>query len=376
MSACVLRALSGGAAFVLLVASVPILNGQTTYYVNGTCGDDAWTGTNPSEYKTADTWSLHLALQEIGSVQGEPLDGKGPKEIGGLSLRIEGQGYYLYSSMSANTEKEQIKTPWKLRELQDQMVKYYEARDAIEPGKGYAEKAANWRKNVEGLCTDPVKTLARWLEKELPAIHAGYGKPEKDGIVLAIGPGRPTNPALVDWETANVSRKRSIAWVSSDGNQSISSSKGRPYSFFHEAYFGESFRMPYREAVRISILKGETPRPGFICVLTTDAHLLYRFRVKYKEHLRKSRKIVRETPARGAGEWLMGHFSLLALNTLQSLYESIDLKLMHLQRRETLIGAIISTTVKDESRRSELLRKLRKETDDAWKTLYFARPFE
>ena len=66
-------------------------------------------------------WSLHLVLQETESVQGEPVNGKGPKEIGGLSLRIEGQGYYLYGSMSANTEKEQIKTPSKLRELQDQI---------------------------------------------------------------------------------------------------------------------------------------------------------------------------------------------------------------------------------------------------------------
>ena len=47
MSAYVLRALWGGVAFVLLVASVPILNGQTTYYVDGSCGDDAWTGLNP-----------------------------------------------------------------------------------------------------------------------------------------------------------------------------------------------------------------------------------------------------------------------------------------------------------------------------------------
>lgn len=321
-------------------------------------------------------WGLHLVLQEPASVQDEPVNGKGVKEVGGLSLRIEGQGYFLYGSMSSNTEKEQIKTPSPLRELQERMVKYYEARDANEPGKGYGEKAANWRKNAKGLCTDPVNTLARWLEKELPAIHACYGKPEGDGIVLAIEPGRPTNPALVDWETANVSRKRSIAWVSSDGNQGISSSKGRPYSFFHEAYFGESFRMPYKEAVRIGILKGTTPRPGFICVLTTDAHLLHRFRVKYIEHLRKSRKIVRETSARDAGEWLMGAFSLLAVNAFQSRYESIDLKLMHLQRRETLIGAIISTTVKDERRRSKLLQKLRKETDDAWKTLYFSRPFE
>ena len=227
-------------------------------------------------------------------------------------------------------------------------------------------------KQPKALRRDSLDVLRRWLDAELPTIASRYRLPEGRGLILATGPGLEPDAALNDWRTRNVSRERRIRWTSEIRSQEIHTRAGRPYSFFHTCYFTENYSLPYEDALDAGILDPGMVKPAWIGVLTTDDHLQSAFRQKYGEHERK----VQSEASASAGEWLMGAGVRLALRLDEPKYRSIDLQLMHLQRREALAKAIINASVEDDQPRFEALTQLQRDTDEAWQELWFRRPIE
>lgn len=220
--------------------------------------------------------------------------------------------------------------------------------------------------------------LKKWLDIELENFRTD--EPDdctKPGVVLAIEAGEEPLLWVGEWREENVNRARRITWTSPIRNQVFSSSAGRPYCLSNRPYFRESFSMPYQEAIRLGILDIQDRRPAWICFLATDHHLnitfdeqIERQQQKYDDSLKELPVIVRMLSL--SSELI---FSAAPLFVIPK-YRSIDIELMHHQRRETLNRALIKACSEDGLLRSERLKNVRDETDRAWKDIWVRRPID
>lgn len=201
--------------------------------------------------------------------------------------------------------------------------------------------------------------LKRWLDEELSTFRDWYVfTPKGPGLVLAIEPGEEPSAPAAKWcgEQARPLRDH-------------------PYSFRRHPYFRESFDMPVNDAVTIGLLDERVPAPAWICFLTTDEHLGAVFEAKLtvlrKEWLADLKAMPPDVWA--ANRWVIPLFYVGAELSFPR-FRSIDVELMHLQRRETLWSALMRCVIEDESLREAEMDAVREEIDVEWQRIWDSRP--
>lgn len=220
--------------------------------------------------------------------------------------------------------------------------------------------------------------LRRWLDIALENFRSDESDDcTKPGVVLAIEPDEDPLLMVEQWRKENVNRDRRITWTSPIRNQTFSSTDGRPYCLFSGNYFRESFSMSFQEAIRVGILDVQDPRPAWICFFATDQHLMVAFNKQREQMDQRQSERVKDVPVMVRVLSFPSEliFSAAALVVIPK-YRSIDIELMHLQRRETLNRALIKACYEDGLLRTERLKNIRDETDRAWKDIWVRRPIE
>ena len=218
-----------------------------------------------------------------------------------------------------------------------------------------------------------------WLEEELSVLRSAHkGALRGKGLVFAVGSGADLPPAVDEWRSQNVDRTRLIEWTSPIRSQSVSIATGRPYCLGNEPYFIESFEMAPDDAIRLGLVPAWAT-PAWVCFLTTDAHVTTAFDVALKRMKKEHAEWVSDNvPA----EAYLLSFPAMVLMTISAellaypRFRSIDVDLMHLQRRETVRRALIRYTTTDICERRQTLAALQDEVDDAWKEMWFRRPLD
>jgi hypothetical protein len=221
------------------------------------------------------------------------------------------------------------------------------------------------------------KQLEVWLDRELGSFCSRYVVPTGRGLVLTIEPGGEPLPELEEWRARNVDRTRTIHWVTERRNQTVSTRHGRPYSFFAQPYFRESFSLPCEDALRVGVLDTFAPKPAWICVLSTEAHLIDAFNKRIRKHEREvwersAQELQHMPPDQVLCQWLFWLMYKMSV----PVYRSIDIEMMQVQRREALWEALIRCGGTPTKQREAALSRLQDDTDEVWKELYFSRPVE
>lgn len=215
--------------------------------------------------------------------------------------------------------------------------------------------------------------LNEWLMKELTQFRLKYDTQiTGPGLVLAIEPGEEPIHALEEWRKRNVRRERWINWSSPIRRQFFMSPLGRPYCLSRTNYFAESFSLPYDEAVESAILDRSLQRPGWICLLTADAHLLGAFDSTIKQRTDAAEHTHRRA-TKSLGAMMM---YTMARFLIFPRYRTIDIELMHLQRKEALLHALLDASQMDVPRRTLARKELRATIDQEWKHRWVRRPID
>ena len=197
--------------------------------------------------------------------------------------------------------------------------------------------------------------LSVWLDEELATFRSAYtGTCEGRGFVFAIE---------ATGELPPVAEERRRQNVRPAGRRYLVLDVGVPH-------FIESFGIPPSDAIRL----GLTPtslRPTWVCYLTSDRYSKREIRAK----LREFKKTVRLVAKQGTLVDLWNLPAEILWKILHELFawpkwQSNELELTHLQRRETLRSALLRCSVSDARERKRLLQKLRDEVNEDWKTLY------
>jgi len=137
--------------------------------------------------------------------------------------------------------------------------------------------------------------------------------------------------------------------------------------------------MPRRDAARPGIVD-KTLKPAWICFLTTDKHTLLGFEEWLQKQKEEGRKRMKEIMA-DPGFWPAFVLSLPSIPIvlfqyayIEARYRSIDIELMHLQRREVLWAQLLMCTNLDDAARQQERKTLRMALNAAWSELWFGRP--
>lgn len=219
--------------------------------------------------------------------------------------------------------------------------------------------------------------LRVWLDRELAEFGSRYTRPLQRGLVLAIEPGEEPFPALEEWRARDTDRGPGDDGPTNRRGQIVPARYRRRYCFFHSPYFRENFSLLQEDARRIRILNDSVPNPAWVCVLTTEAHVLEAFDELRRAHEKKIReeglKQLKDEPLE---QWLCAGLFWLMYKSCVPIYRSIDVDLMHLQRHEVLWQTLIRFSDLDASRRDAALSRLQDSTDEAWEELYSTRPVE
>jgi hypothetical protein len=218
--------------------------------------------------------------------------------------------------------------------------------------------------------------LASWIDEQLK--HAGVAQGR--GIVLAIEPGVEPWPQLEEWRLANVSRTGAglpRVWSSPIRSQTKFLIAGRPYCLQDSPYFTESFSMPVHQARVLGLLEGLNWQPAWICFLTTDETIRQSFDATLQRFREAQAIASQDVQSSFAPSDLPAILVVAAFAEfyLMPTWRLLDAELMHLQRREVFVGALLEYRLRG-SERDLRLQRLRQETDAAWKHIWFRRPFD
>jgi len=215
--------------------------------------------------------------------------------------------------------------------------------------------------------------FARVLDTELAAFRDCFpGVQTTKGIVVAIEPGDEPSPAVADWESRIADR---ASWDVESQPPSVA----RPYAFLREPYFRESFSLPRKKADELVCPKPDELPPGWICFLTTDPHFGERFdqaQTEIRQGLLKATKqiVLDLPPLEALTQTSVAAVAGLAEELLQARLRGIDRDLMHLQRRETLWTAWLTSGVGEASERQAALAALRAQIGAEWERTWDRRP--
>lgn len=227
--------------------------------------------------------------------------------------------------------------------------------------------------------------LREWLDAELASFRSRHGETiEGQGLALAIEPGDEPVPAVEQWRRKNVDRTRRVTDGDRERFRRFLAEYGRPYCLSDCSdpgpYFTESFSMPREQAVRLGMVGGDL-EPAWICFLTTDRHTAHRFDELRRQQLREGRRQFWKDMEEQPGLWVSVVLSspglalmALAYPQMEARWRSIDIELMHLQRREVLWEQLLDCSAMDAATRQRKLELLRIETHGAWGSLWLRRP--
>lgn len=221
--------------------------------------------------------------------------------------------------------------------------------------------------------------LQRWVNRQLEMFSTQYGLTGADtGLILAIEPGPEPLSAIEEWRNSNRGRRGfASTWTSRIGGLFSGDITDRPYCAARLPYFCESFSIPYDEASKLGMFEKDTPRPAWICFLTSDQHLISSFNESVRKRIQRHIERTKQVPLRVRIVNLPAMTVYTPIRWLIMLkYRSIDADLMHLDRRETLFRALIECRVGNQRRRAALLKELHKGTDQRWKRIWNHRPID
>jgi len=220
--------------------------------------------------------------------------------------------------------------------------------------------------------------LQRWVDIQICRFQTRYGEGVQTGpgLILAIEPGKEPFSAIETWRERNQGDRGTLpTWASRIGGLFSTRATDRPYARSRTPYFRESFSIPYEDACDIGILNENTPRPAWICLLTTDAQLDSAFDEQVMLSLQRHWERVKKVPflVRAANLPAMVVWTPIRWLSLSEC-RSIDRRLMQLDRREALFSALIFSRFDVPDRCEALDKELRVETDKRWMRLWKRRP--
>ena len=121
----------------------------------------------------------------------------------------------------------------------------------------------------------------------------------------------------------------------------------------------------------------KTPRPAWICFLTTDPHLNSAFDEQVRLGLQRHVERIKTVPLLVRAINLPYMTFVTPFRWLMlSKYRSIDTRLMHLDRRETLFDAQLTSRIDDQDRRRAQQKELHAEIDERWMRMWRRRPID
>ena len=123
--------------------------------------------------------------------------------------------------------------------------------------------------------------------------------------------------------------------------------------------------MPREELIRLGLVAKDARVAAFPCFLTTDQHKNEAFDQARRESAKTAVHVEDELG-------VMAFMRAIIYKT----YRSIDIKLMQLQRRETLWTALIMSCRLDDSKKSQLISALGTEIDGEFERLWLSRPID
>ena len=222
------------------------------------------------------------------------------------------------------------------------------------------------------------KAMRKWLDIEITNFERQHDMVDGRGLVLMLESYQAPLPEIDGWHGENPDRSRVIRWTSDGRRQeTVNSRTGRPYCYFQEPYFRESYVLSCVSSPG-SIGSGDsTVTPTWVCALSTDDQVMDAFNDKAREHehkaIEKAKKEMKGMPAdQHSVQWMFyGAYKLFSVK-----WRSIDIKLMRLERREALWEALIRNSEIPDEQQTRILTSLRDEIDEAWKKSYFSRPYD
>jgi len=203
------------------------------------------------------------------------------------------------------------------------------------------------------------RKLKPWIDSQLKTFRRSFmTEPDGRGLVFAIERGEEPAIGVVDWVRRNINRTRTVHL-----SERVSYDNGRPYCISRgNPFFRESFVVPVSETVELGIVESTGICPAWICFLTTDRHLLNAFD-----------RAMAETKATAVFiDDGLGILKLMRWIIFRQ-YRSIDLRLMRLQRKETLLKALIHSSRELQPYAEQLVKDLVVITDKKFGKLFMSR---
>ncbi len=204
------------------------------------------------------------------------------------------------------------------------------------------------------------RKLARWTRTEISALEDEYGtKLTSEIVVFAIEPGDEPVTAIEAWQAKHIHRERKI--VSSIHERY----EGRRYctSTREDPGFRESFFMPSSELQRLGLITSNAKGPALVFFFTSNRHKNESFDNRLKE--------ASKTAVFVSDHWLM---ALVRAMTFRD-YKQRDIKLMRLQRRETLWTGIVQMSG-DDIDETERITRITKRINDEFQRILKGRPID
>jgi hypothetical protein len=209
---------------------------------------------------------------------------------------------------------------------------------------------------------DLAEELAEWVDREFVAFQSAYQVSPKVVVAIAsIEQGEGLAPVVKEWRRQNVSRVRPVEFEGT--GRPVVFKQGRPYCQGRWVpNFTESFVMPTGAALQLGLVEKGTVKAPTIAFLTTDQH--------WEEAFQLSEWVFDRTAIPGPEprilRRLVDSWSAREAHTL-------DLKLMHLQRREVLWKSLIEASFSDRGTIDRLRHELIVQTDREFGKIYLSR---
>jgi hypothetical protein len=317
----------------------------------------------------------------------EEIEDKVPLRDGGRRWRKRASFAFDYEAERGGSDYILVSFDWGRRIAFDLRTGHVLDEEALHP-----QTACGWPRRLAGrelqfiteryvlYGTDheSAKAMRDWVEAELTSFERHYTMPAGRGLVLMLDADQAPLPEIEGWRSETPDRPRVIDWSSNDRRQAtVHSRNGRPYCLLLKPYFHESFALIRPASAQTGDVDESMPKPAWVCALSTDAQVKAAFNEEARQHerqaLEKGKEEMKDMPAdQRLANWMFyGMYK-----SFVPVWRSIDVKLMRLQRREALWQALIRNSGMPEEQQTKVLSSLRDEIDEAWKELYFSRPYD
>jgi hypothetical protein len=204
--------------------------------------------------------------------------------------------------------------------------------------------------------------------------HASQDLPK--GVVIAIGAADALDRDIEAMRQEGRPRDRALEWTIPDRGLTVWTASGRPYTMEQGPYFREAFEIPVERAREAGLIPVEVTGISWVCILPTERYFNVSFDEVVQTRRMKMEQVVANLPAQvraanAAALPIMRAGAEVAYVKMRYL----DVKLMRLQRRETLELALLRQAFTEDELDAEL-EKLEREIDEEWRGIWRRKPVD